>query len=49
VFNELTGASHRGTFLIDADGAVIWSLVNLKDERRTEMVPDSLETLEAQA
>ncbi|MGH3133771.1 MAG: redoxin domain-containing protein [Gaiellaceae bacterium] len=45
VFNEATGASHRGTFLIDKEGNVIWSLVSLKDERRTEMVPDSLETL----
>ena len=49
VFNELKGAPHRGTFLIDTDGTVIWSLVNLMDERRTEMVTDSLETLEAQA
>ena len=48
VFNELTGAPHRGTFLIDTDGTVIWSLVNMKDERRTEMVPDSLETLAAE-
>jgi len=45
VFNESNGAPHRGTFLIDRDGTVVWSLVNLKDERRTEMVPDSLETL----
>jgi peroxiredoxin (alkyl hydroperoxide reductase subunit C) len=45
VFNEGTGASRRGTFLIDKDGLVIWSLV--KDERRTEMVPDCLGTLEA--
>ena len=27
VFNEETGAPHRGTFLIDRDGVVIWSLV----------------------
>lgn len=45
IFNETNGAPHRGTFLIDKDGAVIWSLINLKDERRTEMVPESLETL----
>ncbi len=45
VFNERNGAPHRGTFLIDKDGKVIWSLVKIKDERRTEMVPDSLETL----
>jgi peroxiredoxin len=45
VFNEETGAPLRGTFLIDQDGTVIWSLVNDTDRRRTEMVPDSLETL----
>jgi mycoredoxin-dependent peroxiredoxin len=48
VFNEENGAPHRGTFLIDRDGTVIWSLVNWKDERRTEMIPDSLETIEAE-
>jgi peroxiredoxin len=45
VFNEANGAPHRGTFLIDRDGTVIWSLVNIGDEKRTEMVPGSLETL----
>lgn len=45
VFNEVTGAPRRGTFLIDKDGMVIWSLVKERDERRTEMVPDSLEAL----
>lgn len=45
VFNESTGAPHRGTFLVDKDGTVIWSLVQINDERRLEMVPDSLETL----
>ena len=45
VFNESNGAPHRGTFLIDKDGTVIWSLVKITDERRTEMVPESLETL----
>ena len=45
VFNELNGAPHRGTFLIDRDGLIIWSLVKMRDERRTEMVPESLETL----
>jgi peroxiredoxin len=45
VFNESNGSSHRGTFLIDRDGTVIWSLVKERDERRTEMVPDSLEAL----
>ena len=45
VFNAETGAPLRGTFLIDKDGIVIWSLV--KDGKRTEMVPESLEALEA--
>ena len=47
VFNETNGAPHRGTFLIDKEGTVIWSLVSPHDERRTEMVPESLETLHA--
>jgi peroxiredoxin len=46
VFNEKNGAPHRGTFLIDKEGKVIWSLVKISDERRTEMVPESLETLQ---
>jgi peroxiredoxin len=45
VFNERNGAPFRGTFLIDKDGNVIWSLVKA-DERRIEMVPESLQTLE---
>ena len=45
VFNEESGAPIRGTFLIDTAGTVIWSLVK-DDERRTETVPESLETLE---
>jgi mycoredoxin-dependent peroxiredoxin len=45
VFNDANGAAVRGTFLIDSDGTVIWSLVK-GSERRTEMVPESLETLE---
>jgi mycoredoxin-dependent peroxiredoxin len=45
VFNEETGAPYRGTFLIAKDGTVIWSLVKARDERRVEMVPESLETL----
>lgn len=45
VFNEANGAPFRGTFLIDKGGNVIWSLVKVRDERRTEMVPQSLETL----
>ncbi len=46
VFNEANGAPHRGTFLIDSGGTVIWSLVKERDERRTELVPDSLQALE---
>ena len=45
VFNEESGAPIRGTFLIDKAGTVIWSLVK-DDEKRTEMVPESLGTLE---
>jgi peroxiredoxin len=45
VFNETTGAAVRGTFLIDTDGLVIWSLVRDGDTRRTEMVPASLGSL----
>jgi mycoredoxin-dependent peroxiredoxin len=45
VFNEANGAPHRGTFLIDKEGNVIWSLVKIRDEKRTEMVPESLEAL----
>jgi peroxiredoxin len=44
VFDEESGASLRGTFLIDKGGTVIWSLV--KEGRRTEMVPESLGVLE---
>jgi mycoredoxin-dependent peroxiredoxin len=46
VFDEETGAPIRGTFLIDRDGMVIWSLVKEPGTRRTEMVPESLETLD---
>ena len=49
VFNEETGAPVRGTFLIDRDGMVIWSLVKDSGTRRTEMVPESLETLHEHA
>ena len=34
VFDEETGASTRGTFLIDRDGKVIWTLVHDADTRR---------------
>lgn len=46
VFDEETGAPVRGTFLIDRDGLVIWSLVKDASTRRTEMVPGSLGTLD---
>ena len=49
VFDETTGAPHRGTFLIDREGTVVWSLVKDADAYRAEMVPDSLETLSATA
>lgn len=44
VFDEETGTPRRGTFLIDKDGVVIWSLV--QEGRRTEMVPGSLGALD---
>jgi mycoredoxin-dependent peroxiredoxin len=49
VFDEETGAPIRGTFLIDRDGLVIWSLVKDAGTRRTEMVPGSLESLDEKA
>jgi peroxiredoxin len=49
VFNESNGAPHRGTFLVDRDGTVIWSLVKVRDERRTELVPGSLHAVEGRA
>ena len=45
IFNEENGAPLRGTFLIDKEGTVIWSLVKGIGEKRDEMVHDSLETL----
>jgi len=48
VFNDETGAPVRGTFLIDKDGVVIWSLVKPPDERRTDLVPGSLHALDEQ-
>jgi len=47
VFDESRGSPHRGTFLIDKAGVVIWSLVKIPDARRVEMVSDSLEALSA--
>ena len=46
VFDEETGAPLRGTFLIDTQGTVIWSLVK-RSEQRDELVEQSLETLHA--
>ena len=48
VFNDSNGAPHRGTFLIDRGGTVIWSLVKERDEYREELVPESLEALAAE-
>ena len=45
VFDEVTGASVRGTFLIDKECAVIWSLVNDSGTQREELVPGPLGTL----
>lgn len=49
VFNEETGTPFRGTFLIDREGTVIWSLVKISGERREELVPESLDALQAEA
>ena len=38
VFDDETGAAVRGTFLIDKDGTVVWTLVNDADTRRGELV-----------
>jgi len=45
VFNEESGASRRGTFLIDKAGTVIWSLVTEIDDKRDDLVPGSLNAL----
>lgn len=37
IFDESAGAAIRGTFLIDKQGVVVWSLVNDADTRRTEL------------
>ena len=42
VFDEGTGAPIRGTFLIDRDGVVVWTLVKDTDTRRTELVSGPL-------
>ena len=48
VYNETNGAPHRGPFHLDRAGTVIWSLVKERDERRTEMVEESLDVLAAE-
>lgn len=45
VFDETAGTARRGTFLIDVDGIVIWSLVNEIDRRRDELGRSSLTAL----
>jgi peroxiredoxin len=42
VFNEANGAPLRGTFLIDKEGRVIWTLVTEEDVRRDELVSGPL-------
>jgi peroxiredoxin len=42
VFDESKGAPVRGTFLIDKDGLVVWSLVNDADTRREQLVSGPL-------
>ena len=43
VFDASRGAPVRGTFLIDKDGVVVWSLVNDADTRREELATAPLE------
>ena len=45
VFDESSGAAVRGTFLIDKEGVVVWSLVNDADTRRSELVAAPLATV----
>ena len=42
VFDETSGTPVRGTFLIDKQGIVVWSLVNDEDTRRQELVTGPL-------
>jgi peroxiredoxin len=44
VFDDSGGAALRGTFLIDKNGVVVWSLVNDADTRRDELVSGPLAT-----
>jgi peroxiredoxin len=45
VFDDTVGTARRGTFLIDVDGVVIWSLVNEVNELREELGRTSLTAL----
>jgi peroxiredoxin len=45
VFDRGEGVPVRGTFLIDRNGVVVWSLVNDADTRRTGLVAEPLDTL----
>ena len=49
VMNTANGAPFRGTFLIDKEGLVVWSLVKTEDTARTEMVSGSLHALDERA
>ena len=49
IFDESIGSARRGTFLIDKEGTVIWSLVKGLGERREEMVEGSLDSLHEHA
>jgi peroxiredoxin len=49
VFDEATGTPLRGTFLIDREGTVVWSLVKGRDERREELASAPLESIDAAA
>ena len=42
VFDATSGTPVRGTFLIDKQGIVVWSLVNDEDTRRQELVTGPL-------
>ena len=42
VFDETSGAAVRGTFLIDKEGVVVWSLVKDAETRRGELVSGPL-------
>jgi len=42
VFDAERGAPVRGTFLIDKQGIVVWTLVNHRDTRRDELVSGPL-------